>query len=155
MKLYQVALPLALALAAMPASAQDDVPRQVRGFADATAGAQAPADKVLHFGRRASELVVTSMEVVAAGGSPRAVPDAVAVLRTRAAPGSNRDMPLASDFDFVRRTGARLFVVGEWATPAVMWEVTPHAEHGVRFRLIGPDGAPGAWAVPANVPASN
>lgn len=155
MKGLRIMLPLALALAATPASAQDNVTQQVRGFADATAGQNAGGDKVLIFSARGGELMVSGMMLAPPDGWPQVPAGSAAILRTRATPARNPDMPAPADFDFVRRTGARLFVAGEWAEPAILWEIATHPQHGVHFRSIDADGAPGAWAVPVNVPASD
>ncbi len=146
-------------IAAMPASAQGDdgLTREMRGFADVTAGQETgsatPVDKLLRFDRRDGQVFVTSMAVAAPDEWPDLPEGGVALMRTRMAAGNGNRLPPDADFDFVRRTGRRLFVVGEWVQPAPMWEIIREADGGIRFRPVGADGTPGPWQTPTTVPA--
>jgi len=146
-------------IAAMPATAQaqDGLGRELRGFADITAGQRTgsatPVDKLLRFDRRDGHVVVTTIAVAPPGEWPDYLPEGgIAVMRTRAAGGQDNLMPPDTDFEFVRRTGRRLFVVGEWTRPAPMWEIIREAGNNVRFRPIGADGTPGQWLTPVIAP---
>lgn len=52
--------------------------------------------------------------------------------------------PTADDLAFVAKTRLPLFVIGEWARPAPMWEVA-WVDAAVRFRTIGEVGEIGPW----------
>lgn len=150
----------ALALiAAAPAAAQGDdgVAHDMRRFADITAGQRTgsatPVDKLLRFDRRDGHIIVTTIAVTPPGEWLDLPEGGLALMRTRAAGGDGNRLPPDADFDFVRRTGRRLFIVGEWTRPAPMWEIIRETDGGIRFRAVGADGAPGPWLTPANMPA--
>jgi hypothetical protein len=96
---------------------------------------------------------VTAIAVAAPGEWPDMPEGGIALMRTRMAAGDGNRLPPDADFDFVLRTGRRLFVVGEWARPAPMWEITREADGGIHFRQVGADGAPGPWLTPMIAPA--
>lgn len=52
--------------------------------------------------------------------------------------------PTADDLAFVAANKLPLFVIGEWARPAPMWEVA-WIDDAVRFRTIGEVGEIGPW----------
>ena len=52
--------------------------------------------------------------------------------------------PTADDLAFVAANRLPLFVIGEWARPAPMWEVA-WLDGAVRFRTIGEVGEIGPW----------
>src|SRR3546814_3073599 len=52
--------------------------------------------------------------------------------------------PTADDLAFVKANRLPLFVIGEWARPAPMWEVA-WVDGAVRFRKIGEVGEIGPW----------
>ncbi|MBA3942156.1 MAG: hypothetical protein C0520_13180 [Sphingopyxis sp.] len=52
--------------------------------------------------------------------------------------------PTADDLAFVAANRMPLFVIGEWARPAPMWEVA-WVDDAVRFRTIGEVGEIGPW----------
>ena len=147
-------LMVALALlTGVPATAQgDDFVREMRRFADITAGqatgSATPVDKLLSFGRRDGTTIVTSIGIARPHEWPDFGQGAVAVMRTRTSGADDNRIPPPDDFDFVRRTGMRLFVVGEWSEPAAMWEIAREDGGEMRFRQIGPDGVAAAWRVP-------
>jgi hypothetical protein len=148
------AFALALALAA-PAAAQGDerLAREMRQVADATSGVTigggAAADKVVYFGRRGDgELIITGIAALAPGAPFEAIPDeAIAVLRTRASTTSRNAAPEPGDFALARESDRPVFIVGEWRTPPVLWEVSRRGD-GVAWREIGADGRAGAWMQP-------
>ena len=150
-------LALALATIAAPAAAQgaDEVAllRSVRAIGDATSGQRIGggqiADKIVYLGRRDGRIVVTSVAALVPGGDwVDPPPGAIAVLRTRAsAPGDN-EAPDPADLAFVRRTGLRAFIVGEWAAPPAIREIA-RQDGQARMREISPRGVAGPWRAPA------
>src|SRR3546814_19079458 len=52
--------------------------------------------------------------------------------------------PTADDLAFVKANQLPLFVIGEWARPAPLWEVA-WVDGAVRFRKIGEVGEIGPW----------
>jgi len=52
--------------------------------------------------------------------------------------------PTADDLAFVAANRIPLFVIGEWARPAPMWEVAWQGD-AVRYRVIGDVGEIGPW----------
>lgn len=52
--------------------------------------------------------------------------------------------PTVDDLAFVAANKLPLFVIGEWARPAPMWEVA-WVDEAVRFRTIGEVGEIGPW----------
>lgn len=52
--------------------------------------------------------------------------------------------PTADDLAFVAANKLPLFVIGEWARPAPMWEIA-WVDAAVRFRTIGEVGEIGPW----------
>jgi hypothetical protein len=119
----------------------------VRGFADATAGIPGPsgADKVLMFERRPSgELTLAGLAMIQAkDGSIAAPPSTAAILRTRSKNAEQKKRPDAEDRRFARSFGIPVFILGEWAKPATLWEIDPAAP--MQFRSIAADGTAGNW----------
>jgi hypothetical protein len=162
--LKRLALAAAAALAAAiawqgPASAQADdggMLRTMRAFAEITSGQKVgggqSADKLLAFGRNASgEMVVIEIRALAEGGEIGEAPEgAVAIMRTRARSSSKKGPPDPADLAFVKRTGIRAFIVGEWSRPPAMFEIEREGGQ-VRWRRIGADSKAGPWqALPAD-----
>ena len=52
--------------------------------------------------------------------------------------------PTADDLAFAAANPVPLFVIGEWARPAPMWEIA-QVDGAVRFRIIGEVGEIGPW----------
>ncbi|HVQ07162.1 MAG TPA: hypothetical protein VMS43_01880 [Allosphingosinicella sp.] len=157
-----VLLALTAFLLAVPAYGQSgpegDFLRSVRGVADIISGQRVGpqgdqvVDKVLGIGRDdAGAMIVTGIQVLAPGASNDGIQingRAIAALRTRASTPGGNQAPDPDDIAYVRRTGLRLFIVGEWATPPILWEI--ERDHSnARLRAIGPDGRPGPWQAPA------
>jgi hypothetical protein len=155
-----IVLALAALLLAAPASAQSvDDPiflRSIRSIGNGTSGQRvannAVVDKVVCITRENGRLIVIQIQALAPG-APSAEIDvpqrAVAILRTRAATPGGNDAPDPDDIAFAARTGLSLFIVGEWATPPVIWEVARLAGQ-VRVRAIDSEGRPGPWQAPAS-----
>jgi|GEM_PF-1780527 len=149
---------IALLAGQAPALAQaDDVGllQEMRGFGNITSGQRVGdgkrADKILMFGRNAQgNIVVTEIQALALGGDWVEPKDgAIAIMRTRASRAHNNDAPDPADMDYVRRTGARVFIVGEWSKPPVIWEIA-RQDGQVRWRSIDGAAHAGPWrAVPA------
>lgn len=143
----------ALALAT-PALAQSDrdLLRTIRAFGNGTAGQRvgggAPVDKVLVLGRRGREIVVTGMGASPPDRWPEAAAGTLAILRTRASTPGGNGAPDPADIAYVRRTGLRVFIVGEWARPPVIWEVARQGSQ-VRIRAIDAEARPGPWRTAA------
>jgi hypothetical protein len=134
-----------------PASAQGDdreMLRTMRAFAEITSGQRVgggqSADKLLTFGRNASgEIVVTGIRALAEGGEIGEPPEgAVSIMRTRATSSSRKGPPDPADLAFVKRTGIRAFIVGEWSRPPTMFEIERQGDQ-VRWRKIGADSKAG------------
>lgn len=147
---------LLIAFAAAPAAAQGDarMAGEMRGTADAisgvTIGGGAAADKVVYFTRgRDGALVVSGIAALVPGGPLNDVPaESAAALRTRAASSNGGTAPEPADFALARSNAIPLFIVGEWRTPPMLWELRRQNDGSVVWREIGADGTPGAWTAP-------
>ena len=155
----RIAFLLAAALLiAVPATAQpgDDTVllRTMRAVGDATSGQRvgngAPADKVVYFGRNGrNEIVVTSVAALAPGAPVAAAPaGAIALIRTRAGTANAHAGPDPADLALARDTGIGVFIVGEWRTPPIIWEVRRQGAD-IRWREIDHLGVAGPWRAPA------
>ena len=141
---------MALGLAISPATAQppptDELVEMIQAIAPATVrartGGERPAEKAVAIGRRDGQLVITTMYALWSHQWEDPPEGTVAVMRTRASSSSGGPEP--ADLDYARRTGVRLFIVGEWADPPPIWELEREGE-GVRVRQFDGQGAPGAW----------
>jgi hypothetical protein len=152
------ALAAAVLASSVPALAQprDDATllRTVRTVADATSGQRIGngivADKVVYFGRNArGEIVVTSVAALAPGAPAAEAPaGAIALLRTRAATPGGNQAPDPADLALARTTGIAIFVVGEWRSPPIVWEVLRQGAE-LRIRDVDARGVAGAWRAPA------
>jgi hypothetical protein len=147
---------LSLALAAAPAVAQDDAraAREMRDVANSVSGVRigggAAADKVVYFRRgERGALVVSGIAALVPGGPLSDVPaESAAALRTRATSSNGGTAPEAADFALARSNAVPLFIVGEWRTPPVLWELQRRSDGSVVWREIAADGTPGAWTAP-------
>jgi hypothetical protein len=142
----------ALALAT-PALAQSDdaLLRTIRDFGNGTAGQDVgggAADKVLMLGRQRGQIVVTGMGASPADQWPAAPAGTFAILRTRVSTPGDNSAPDPADVAYVQRTGLRVFIVGEWADPPVIWEVARESRQ-VRVRTIDAEARPGPWRAAA------
>jgi hypothetical protein len=119
--------------------------KSARQFANITVRlkvGQGNTDKVVFLSGTAEDLRVISIEVMpSTDNSEIEKPDAVAILRTR----SRRvERPTEGDRLFAEQRGVSIFIVGEWALPAPMWEVG-RRDGKMVFRTVDRDGIAGAW----------
>lgn len=148
---------LALATIAAPGAAQsaDEVAllRSVRAIGDATAGQRIgggrAADKIVYLGLSGGRIVVTSVAALVPGGEWVDLPGGtIAVLRTRASTPGNDSAPDPADLAYALRTGVRIFIVGEWASPPEILEIA-RRDGEARVRGIDARGVAGPWRAPA------
>ncbi len=109
-------------------------------------GPIASADKVLLIARddKGFPVVAVSAGFPARQALPAPPPNILAVVRLRQRYETPVPGPSASDLAFVSAHRLPLFVIGEWARPAPMWEVA-WVDDAVRFRTIGEVGEIGPW----------
>jgi len=136
---------------APPAIADDDIReyaavagRKVAGRP--VGGPYATADKLLLLGRdgKGYPVVVASLGFPARQSLPAPPDGTLAVVRLHQKSETVVPGPTADDLAFVAANKLPLFVIGEWARPAPMWEVA-WVDDGVRFRTIGEVGEIGPW----------
>lgn len=70
--------------------------------------------------------------------------DTIAIVRLHQRSETVVPGPTADDLAFVAANRIPLFVIGEWARPAPMWEVAWQGD-AVRYRVIGDVGEIGPW----------
>jgi len=109
-------------------------------------GPIASADKVLLIARddKGFPVIAVSTGFPARQALPAPPQNTLAVVRLRQRYETPVPGPSASDLAFVAANRLPLFVVGEWARPAPMWEVA-WIDDAVRFRTIGEVGEIGPW----------
>ncbi|MEY4271083.1 MAG: hypothetical protein RLZZ58_2299 [Pseudomonadota bacterium] len=109
-------------------------------------GGNQNVDKLLFLGRDESgQPVVTGIMVLTSRQSPpTGDPAVLAFVRTQKTKGRPVPGPSAADLAFVAGNGIALYVVGEWARPAPVWEIA-RVDGAVRFRPIGELGEIGPW----------
>ncbi len=109
-------------------------------------GPIASADKVLLIARddKGFPVVAVSAGFPARQSLPAPPQGTLAVVRLRQRYETPVPGPSASDLAFVAQHRLPLFVIGEWARPAPMWEVA-WIDDAVRFRTIGEVGEIGPW----------
>ena len=109
-------------------------------------GHYATADKVLLIRRddKGYPVIAASMGFPARQSLPAPPADTLAVVRLHQRSETVVPGPTADDLAFVKANRLPLFVVGEWARPAPMWEVA-WVDGAVRFRTIGEVGEIGPW----------
>jgi hypothetical protein len=144
----------ALLSMAAPAAAQSGdetiLVRTARAIGDATAGQRvgngAAADKVVYLGRNGQgTIVVTSIAALVPGGDASAPPaGAIAMVVTRASSANGNQTPIPADVALARSAGLPIFIVGEWATPPVLWELLRQGD-AVRVRDVDAAGHAGPW----------
>lgn len=137
--------------AAPPAIADSDL----RGFAAVagrkvvgrpTGGPYPNADKILLIARdgKSYPTVAASLGFPARQSLPPPPQGTLAVIRLHQRYETTLPGPTADDLAFVATNRIPLFVIGEWARPAPMWEVA-WVDEAVRFRTIGEIGEIGPW----------
>ncbi|MBJ7498689.1 MAG: hypothetical protein JHC57_02930 [Sphingopyxis sp.] len=150
-----VAAPSAAAPAAAPARAAPIADTDLREFAAiagrkvvgrAVGGPYANADKVLLIARddKGYPAVAASMGFPVRQSLPAPPATTLAVIRVHQRYETTIPGPTADDLAFVAANRLPLFVIGEWARPAPMWEVA-WVDDAVRFRTIGEVGEIGPW----------
>ena len=109
-------------------------------------GPIASADKVLLIARddKGFPAIAVSTGFPARQSLPAPPPSTLAVVRLRQRYETPVPGPSPSDLTFVAANRMPLFVIGEWARPAPMWEVA-WVDDAVRFRTIGEVGEIGPW----------
>jgi hypothetical protein len=136
---------MAIAAPVADVEASPALVKSARQFANITVRlkvGQGNTDKVVFLSGTAEDLRVISIEVMpSTDNSEIEKPDAVAILRTR----SRRvERPTEGDRLFAEQRGVSIFIVGEWASPAPMWEVG-RRDGKMVFRTVDRDGIAGAW----------
>lgn len=129
----------------------DDIRRAAAIVGRRTAGQAVGApgravDKLLTLGRndKGDPAVIGMAVIPTRSEAPRVPPGSFALLRTRARPDAVVPGPHAADFAWVAATGTPLYVVGEWARPAPVWEIV-RLDGAVQYRTIGEVGETGPW----------
>ena len=109
-------------------------------------GPYATADKVLLLGRdgKGYPAIAASIGFPARQSLPAPPKGTLAVVRLHQRSETVVPGPTADDLAFAAANKLPLFVIGEWARPAPMWEVA-WVDDGVRFRTIGEVGEIGPW----------
>ena len=104
------------------------------------------ADKVLLIARddKGFPAIAASIGFSARQSLPPPPPGTLAVVRLHQRSETIVPGPTADDLAFVAANKLPLFVIGEWARPAPMWEVA-WIDNAVRFRTVGEVGEIGPW----------
>lgn len=112
----------------------------------AVGGPYANADKVLLIARddKGYPTVAASIGFPVRQSLPSPPATTLAVIRVHQRYETTLPGPTADDLAFVAANRLPLFVIGEWARPAPMWEVA-WVDDAVRFRTIGEVGEIGPW----------
>ena len=146
-----VPVPLAAATSAISPVADADLREFVAIAARKVAGRPvggpiASADKVLLIARddRGFPVIAVSTGFPARQALPAPPPNTLAVVRLRQRYETPVPGPSDRDLAFVAANRLPLFVIGEWARPAPMWEVA-WIDDAVRYRTIGDVGEIGPW----------
>lgn len=145
----------ARAVAASPAAAAPIADTDLREFA-AIAGRKvagrpvggpiATADKILLIARndRGLPVIAASVGFPSRQSLPAPPQGILAVIRLHQRSETTVPGPTDDDLAFVAANKLPLFVIGEWARPAPMWEVA-WVDDAVRYRTIGEVGEIGPW----------
>ncbi|HEY0598271.1 hypothetical protein [Sphingopyxis sp.] len=109
-------------------------------------GPYATADKVLLIARddKGFPVIAASTGFPARQSLPKPPPGTLVVVRLHQRSETIVPGPTPDDLAFVASNRLPLFVIGEWARPAPMWEVA-WVDDAVRFRTIGEVGEIGPW----------
>ena len=109
-------------------------------------GPIASADKVLLIARddKGFPVIATSVGFPSRQALPTPPQGTLAVVRLRQRYETPVPGPSASDLAFVAANRIPLFVIGEWARSAPMWEVA-WTDDAVRYRTVGDVGEIGPW----------
>lgn len=109
-------------------------------------GPYATADKVLLIRRddKGYPVVAASLGFPSRQSLPAPPAGTLVVVRLHQRSETVVPGPTADDLAFVKTNRLPLFVIGEWARPAPMWEVA-WVDDAVRFRTVGEVGEIGPW----------
>lgn len=109
-------------------------------------GPYATADKILLIRRddKGYPVIAASMGFPVRQSLPAPPDGTLAVVRLHQRSETVVPGPTVDDLAFVKANRLPLFVIGEWARPAPMWEVA-WVDGAVRFRTIGEVGEIGPW----------
>jgi len=109
-------------------------------------GPYATADKILLIARdgKGYPVIATSMGFPTRQSLPAPPKGTLAIVRLHQRSETVVPGPTADDLAFAAANKLPLFVIGEWARPAPMWEVA-WVDDGVRYRTIGDVGEIGPW----------
>ncbi len=109
-------------------------------------GPYASADKLLLIARndKGEPIIAGSLAIPSRQSLPAPPQDTLAIIRLHPTSETVVPGPTADDFAFVAANKVPLYVIGEWARPAPMWEVV-FLDAKVRFRRIGEVGEIGPW----------
>jgi hypothetical protein len=104
------------------------------------------ADKVLIIARddKGFPAIAASFGFSVRDSLPAPPAGTLAIVRLHQKPGVVVPGPTGDDFAFVAANKLPLFVIGEWARPAPMWEVA-WLDGAVRYRTVGEVGEIGPW----------
>lgn len=104
------------------------------------------ADKVLLLARdgKGYPVVAASIGFPVRQSLPAPPAGTLAIVRLHQRSETTVPGPTADDLAFVATNRMPLFVIGEWARPAPMWEVA-WVDDAVRYRAIGDVGEIGPW----------
>ncbi|WP_422060495.1 hypothetical protein [Sphingopyxis sp.] len=104
------------------------------------------ADKVLLLARdgKGYPVVAASIGFPVRQSLPAPPAGTLAIVRLHQRSETTVPGPTADDLAFVAANRMPLFVIGEWARPAPMWEVA-WVDDAVRYRAIGDVGEIGPW----------
>ena len=109
-------------------------------------GPYATADKVLLIARddKGFPAVAASIGFPARQSLPAPPASTLAVIRLHQRSETIVPGPTPDDLAFVAANKLPLFVIGEWARPAPMWEVA-WVDDAIRYRAVGDVGEIGPW----------
>jgi len=109
-------------------------------------GPYGTADKLLLLARddKGFPVVAASFGFPARESLPPPPAGTIAIVRLHQKSETIVPGPTPDDLAFVARNRIPLFVIGEWARPAPMWEVAWMGD-GVQYRTIGEVGEIGPW----------
>lgn len=104
------------------------------------------ADKLLLLSRndKGEPIVAGSLAISSRQSLPAPPENMLAIIRLHQTSQTIVPGPTPDDFAFVAANKMPLYVIGEWARPAPMWEVV-FLDGKVRFRRIGEVGEIGPW----------
>ncbi|HSI17383.1 MAG TPA: hypothetical protein VK980_06410 [Sphingomonas sp.] len=118
--------------------------KSARQFADITIRMKVASatDKVVYLSGPPEDLRVSLIEVMPSTDNGQGdKPEAAAIVRTRS---QRVDHPTAGDRLFAEQRGVSIFIIGEWASPAPMWEIG-RRNGAMVFRTVDKDGVAGVW----------